>query len=86
MKKQSWNDLNIKDKISYLMSIILILSGIIMAFICFFITENHDITNGVLFYVSESFVTGGSLLGIGLYIKGKFSEMNTYIHQQIDRK
>lgn len=85
MKKQSWSDLNIKDKISYVMSIILIVSGIIMAFICFFLTDNHDITNGVLFYVSEAFVTGGSLLGIGLYIKGKFSEMNTYIHEKIDK-
>ena len=79
----SWKELDVKDKISYTMSVVLMASGIIMAFMCFFITENHDITNGVLFYVSESFVTGGALLGIGLYVKNKFGEINNYLKKQL---
>lgn len=79
-----WDELDIKDKIAYVMSVILMVSGMIMAFFCFFMTENHDITNGVLFYVSEAFVTGGSLLGIGLYVKNKFGEIDNYIHKKLD--
>lgn len=80
----SWKELDIKDKIAYVMSVILMVSGMIMAFMCFFMTETHDITNGVLFYVSEAFVTGGALLGIGLYVKNKFGEINNYIHKRLD--
>ena len=79
----SWRELDVKDKIAYTMSVILMSSGIIMAFICFFITHDHDITNGVLFYVSESFVTGGALLGIGLYVKNKFGELRNYLHEKL---
>lgn len=79
-----WKELDFRDKLAYTMAIILICSGIVMAFICFFITPDHDITNGVLFYVSESFVTGGALLGIATYVKGKFGEMSSYIHHKLD--
>lgn len=79
----SWNELDIKDKLAYSIAIILIFSGIIMAFCCFFITEDHDITDGVLFFTGQSFVTGGSLLGIGVWIKGKFGEMNNYINNKL---
>lgn len=79
----SWKELDVKDKIAYTMSILLMLSGMIMAFMCFFMTEEHDITNGVLFYVSEAFVTGGALLGIGIWVKGKMGEINSYIHEKL---
>ena len=78
-----WKELDIKDKIAYTLSIVLIISGIIMGFTCFFITPDHDITNGVLFYISECFVTGGALLGIGIWVKGKIGEINNYIHERI---
>ena len=80
----SWKELDVKDKIAYVMSVVLMSSGIIMAFMCFFMTEDHDITNGVLFYVSESFVTGGALLGIGLYVKNKFGEINHYLKDKLE--
>lgn len=82
--KVAWKELDVKDKIAYTMAIILIMSGIIMAFISFFRT--NDITNGVLYYTAQTFVTGGALLGIGIYIKGKMGEINSYIHKQLDSK
>lgn len=81
-----WRELNVKDKIAYTMAIILIVSGIAMAFLSFFITDNHDVTNGVLMYVSESFVTGGALLGIGIWVKGKIGEINSYVKNRLDNK
>lgn len=80
----TWKELDVKDKIAYTMSVILMASGILMAFLCFFLTEGHDVTDGVLFYVGESFVTGGALLGVGLYVKNKFGEITHYLHDRLD--
>ena len=74
-----WRELNIKEKIAYTMSVILILSGIAMGFVAFFVHPEHEITSGPLMYCSEAFVTGGGLLGIGLWVKGKIGEINNYI-------
>lgn len=76
-----WRELDVKEKIAYALSVALVTSGIIMAFLCLFIKD--DITDGVLFYCGESFVTAGSLLGVGLYMKGKIGEIENYLHQRL---
>lgn len=79
-----WKELDVKDKIAYTLSCVLVGSGILMAFLCLFIKD--DITDGVLFYVGESFVTGGGLLGVGIYTKTKFGEISNYIHKRLDHE
>lgn len=79
-----WEELDFRDKVAYTMAIVLIASGIVMAFLCFFLTGDHNVTDGVLFYCSEVFVTGGALLGIATYIKGKFGQISNYIHNKLD--
>lgn len=79
-----WKELDFRDKVAYTMAIILIASGIVMAFLCFFLKGDYNVTDGVLFYCSEAFVTGGALLGIATYIKGKFGQITNYIHDKID--
>ena len=79
-----WKELDFRDKLAYTMAIVLITSGIVMAFLCFFLTGDYNVTDGVLFYCSEAFVTGGALLGIATYVKGKFGEITNYIHNKID--
>lgn len=79
-----WKELDFRDKVAYTMAIILIASGIVMAFLCFFLTGDYNVTDGVLFYCSEVFVTGGALLGIATYVKGKFGEISSYIHKRLD--
>lgn len=77
-----WKELDVKDKIAYTLSCVLVGSGILMAFLCLIIKD--DITDGVLFYVGESFVTGGGLLGVGIYTKTKFGEISNYLHKRLD--
>lgn len=77
-----WSELDVKDKIAYTLSCVLVGSGILMAFLCLIIKD--DITDGVLFYVGESFVTGGGLLGVGIYTKTKFGEIANYLHKKLD--
>ena len=79
-----WKELDVKDKIAYTLSCVLVGSGILMAFLCLFIKD--DITDGVLFYIGESFVTGGGLLGVGIYTKTKFGEISNYIHKRLDHE
>lgn len=79
-----WKELDVKDKIAYTLSIVLVASGVIMAFLCFFLRADHDVTDGVLFYVGESFVTSGALLGVGLYVKNKFGQISNYLHEKLD--
>lgn len=82
--KINWKALSVKDKIAYILAIILVSSGILMAFLCFFMTETHDVNQGVLFYTSESFLTGGGLLSVSLYVKNKMFEMNNYMRRRLD--
>lgn len=78
-----WAELDFRDKVAYVMAIVLIASGIVMAFLCFFLKGDYNVTDGVLFYCSEAFVTGGALLGIATYVKGKFGEISNYIQKRI---
>ena len=82
----TWKELDFRDKVAYTMAIVLITSGIVMAFLCFFLTGDYSITEGVLFYVSEAFVTGGALLGIATYVKGKFGQISNYLHDKLDNE
>jgi len=75
INKEKWRDLNIKDKIQYITAIILFASGIILAFISFFILFN--ITSGVLLYISEAFICGASIFGVSLYFKTKLGEFKS---------
>lgn len=79
-----WSELDFRDKVAYIMAVVLITSGIAMAFLCFFLTGNYQVTDGVLFYCSEAFVTGGALLGIAIYVKGKLGEISNYVAQRLN--
>ena len=81
----SWNELDVKDKIAYIMAIILITSGIGMAFTAFLVHPAHEITTGPLMYVGEAFTTGGALLSVGLYVKNRFCEISNYIEKRLDK-
>lgn len=82
--KIGWKELDVKDKIAYVMAVVLIVSGIAMAFVAFFVHPQHEITTGPLMYISEAFVTGGGLLSVGLYVKNKFSEISNYIEKRLN--
>jgi len=71
-----WNDLNIKDKIGYLVAFAMIGSAIILAFLSFFLNA-YDIESGVLLYIAQCFLIGGSIVGANVYFKSKWLEYDT---------
>ena len=78
-----WRELQVKDKISYIIAFILIFSGIIMAFLSFFLNQ-YNIATGVLIYIAQAFTIGGGLVGASVYFKSKWIEFNTAAKKEIE--
>lgn len=82
MIEKKWKDLGIKDKVQYTMAILLILSGMILAFISFAFT--FTIATGSLIYISEAFMTAGGIFGVSIYFKSKLGEYGSNVTKQVE--
>ena len=86
---KKWNDLSVKDRISYIVAFALIVSGILIAFLSFFLNA-YNIATGVLLYIAQCFVIGGGLIGANVYFRTKWIEFNTqadnYIKKELDKR
>lgn len=71
-----WNELCIKDQIAYVIAIVMIASGILIAFLSFFLNA-FNIATGVLIYIAQTFTVGGSIIGASAYFKSKWMEFDT---------
>lgn len=80
-----WKELSVKDRISYITAFGLIASGIILAFLSFFLNQ-YNIATGVLIYIAQCFVIGGGLVGANVYFKSKWVEFNTSAKNEIYRE
>lgn len=81
--QETWKTLGIKDKIQYLSAMALIASGIILAFVCA-IFNFWEITTGVLIYVAQAFVAGGSIYGVSIYFKTQLGEFESKQFKKIE--
>lgn len=82
---KKWRDLSVKDRISYWTAFIMIGSGILLAILSFFLNQ-HDIATGVLIYIAQTFLIGGSIVGANVYFRSKWIEYNTNITEEIDKR
>ena len=86
---KKWSDLSVKDKISYIVAFALIASGILIAFLSFFLNA-YNIATGVLIYIAQCFVIGGGLIGANVYFRTKWIEFNTqadnFIKQELEKR
>lgn len=87
--KAKFKELSVKDQISYWTAFVLIASGILLAFLSFFL-NTYNIATGVLIYIAQCFVIGGGLIGANVYFKSKWVEFDTRakneIRKQIDKR
>lgn len=74
--EQHWKALGIKEQIQYTTAIILVISGIIIAFLSFFLNA-FNIEDGVLIYIAQAFIMAGGIFGISLYFKSKIGEFES---------
>lgn len=82
MTAYKWKELTEKERIGYITAFVLIGSGIILAFLCALL-NSFNITTGVLIYVAQCFVIGGSLVGVNIYLKTKWIEIDNTISDRI---
>lgn len=76
---------NTKDWIQYSTAIAMVASGIVLAFLSFFLTPDHNITDGVLWYVAQALTFAGAVFGISVYIKSKVGEVKSEIIEEARR-
>ena len=69
---------NQKEAIQYGTATISILSGITLAFLSFFL-NNYNVSDGVLWYVSQTLIYAGSIFGVSAYVNTKFGEIKTFL-------
>lgn len=81
---KKWVELTIKEKLSYITSLIMIGSGILLAFLSFFLNA-HNIATGVLIYIAQTFLVGGTLIGASIYLKSKWLEFDSRIQDEITK-
>lgn len=82
--KEKWKELGIKDKIQYVMAVLLITSGIILAFLSFFLNA-FNIATGVLIYIGQCFITAGGIFGVSIYFKNKLGEFQSSAADKIEQ-
>ena len=83
-QSEKWSMLGIKDQIQYITAVILILSGVIIAFLSFFL-NSFNIATGVLIYIAQAFVAGGSIFGVSIYFKTKLGEFKRDAVEEIQK-
>lgn len=79
---QNWKSLPVKEKIQYACAVLLIVAGISMAFISFFMVQT--IESGALMFIGECFVTAGALFGIAVFINEKIQLFNRKAAETLD--
>ena len=72
--KENWKELGFKDQAQYITAMILIASGILIAFLSFFMI--HSITSSVLIYIAQAFIAGGAIFGVSIYFKNQLIEVH----------
>ena len=70
--KENWSQLGFKDQAQYITAMVLIASGILIAFLSFFMI--HSIASSVLIYIAQAFTAGGAIFGVSIYFKNQLIE------------
>lgn len=64
-----------KDLVMIVTALVTLASGIIMSFLSFILTVNHEIHNSVLWYFAQTLMYAASTFGLYSYVKGKVVEL-----------
>lgn len=73
---------NTKEWIQYSSAISMIVSGIILAFLSFFL-NNYIIEDSILVYIAQALIYAGGIFGVSIYFKNKIGEFNSTIKDKL---
>ena len=74
-----------KEKIQYTTAVIMIISAVVLAFICFFL-NHYKIADSVLWYIAQALVYAASIFGISLAINTKMGQVKNDVRQYVDNE
>ena len=78
---------NSKEWVQYGTATIMVISGVILSFISFFV--NGDVTEGVLWYMAQALTFAGGVFGVSIYFKTKLGEsehrIREYLNEQLGK-
>ena len=78
-------EISTKEKIQYFTAILMIVSAVVLAFICFFL-NHYKIEDSVLWYIAQALVYAASIFGISLAINTKFGKIENQVKNYVDEK
>lgn len=73
---------NTKEWIQYGTAVAMVMSGIVLAFLSFFL-NNYNISEGVLWYISQALIYAGGIFGVSIYFKTRLGEFEHRTKQEI---
>lgn len=74
---------NVKESLQYGTAIGMVVSGIILAFLSFFL-NGYNISDGVLWYISQALVYSGAFFGVNIYFKTKLGNFESRVDDKIE--
>lgn len=69
-----------KELFQYISASVMLLSGVILAFVCFFL-NHYEINDSVEWYVSQVLIYAGSVFGISIVINSKFDNIKNKLNK-----
>lgn len=76
---------NQKEWIQYSTAILMVLSGVVLAFLSFFL-NNYEIADGVLWYIAQALTYAGAIFGVSIYFKTKLGEAEHRMRDYMERQ
>lgn len=73
---------NHKEVIQYGTALAMVGSGIVLAFLSFFL-NNYDIADGVLWYIAQALTYAGAIFGVSVYFKTKLGEFENRTRKEL---
>lgn len=74
---------NVRESLQYGTAIGMVVSGIILAFLSFFL-NGYNISDGVLWYISQALVYSGAIFGVNIYFKTKLGNFESRVDDKIE--
>lgn len=66
---------NTKEWIQYGSAIVVLTSGIVLAYVSYFTSQMRDVTDNVLWYFAQALMYAGSIFGVAIAIDAKFENI-----------
>lgn len=66
---------NTKEWIQYGSAIVVLTSGIVLAYVSCFTSQMRDVTDNVLWYFAQTLMYAGSIFGVAIAIDAKFENI-----------